>query len=168
MIKNLIGDGMANIIEFYLIQKPIENDNKINIYITDELLHKIKNNFKKTKEYKSVYYSRNNYTYVYDLSNDSQYVYIRKLENMNIINKSNIKFYTLVFNEIKLPTHSFACTNDIDNKEISNIIEFKINNRITLIIKNNNCYINYKHNKDVDIDKINAIINSIMTKINLL
>jgi len=168
MIKNLIGDGMANVIEFYLIQKPIENDNKINIYITDELLHKIKSNFKKTKEYKSVYYSRNNCTYVYDLSNDSQYVYIRKLENMNIINKSNIKFYTLVFNEIKLPTHSFACTNDIDNKEISNIIEFKINNRITLIIKNNNCYINYKHNKDVDIDKINSIINSIMTKINLL
>jgi len=169
MIKQLIGDGSANVIEFYLLQKQsIINDNKINIYINDDMIFKIKNNFKKTKEYKSVYYSRNNCNYVYDLSNDSQFVYIRKLENMSIINKSNSKFYSLVFNEIKLPTHTFACSNDIDNKEVFEIIEFKINNRITLIIKNNNCIINYKHSKDVDIDKVNSIINGLMNKINLL
>jgi hypothetical protein len=169
MIKQLIGDGPANVIEFYLLQKQsLNDDNKINIYINDDLISKIKSNFKKTKEYKSVYYSRNNYNYVYDLSNDSQFVYIRKLENMSIINKSNSKFYSFVFNEIKLPTHTFACSNDIDNKEVFDIIEFKINNRITLIIKNNNCIINYKHSKDVDIDKINSIINGIMNKINLL
>jgi hypothetical protein len=170
MIKNLIGSSeTVNVIEFYLVQKPFNsNDDKIDIYIDDDLLTKIKNNFKKTKEYKCVNYSRNNYNYVYDLSNDSQYVYIRKLENMTIINKSNVKFYALVFNEIKLPTHSFACSNDIDNKEIFDIIEFKINNRITLIIRNNNCLINYKHNKDVDIDKVNSIINGIITKINLV
>lgn len=170
MIKNLIGSSeTVNVIEFYLVQKPFNsNDDKIDIYIDDDLLTKIKNNFKKTKEYKCVNYSRNNYNYVYDLSNDSQYVYIRKLENMTIINKLNVKFYALVFNEIKLPTHSFACSNDIDNKEIFDIIEFKINNRITLIIRNNNCLINYKHNKDVDIDKVNSIINGIITKINLV
>jgi hypothetical protein len=170
MIKNLIGSSeTVNVIEFYLVQKPFNsNDDKIDIYIDNDLLTKIKNNFKKTKEYKCVNYSRNNYNYVYDLSNDSQYVYIRKLENMTIINKSNVKFYALVFNEIKLPTHSFACSNDIDNKEIFDIIEFKINNRITLIIRNNNCLINYKHNKDVDIDKVNSIINGIITKINLV
>jgi hypothetical protein len=169
MIKQLIGEGSANLIEFYLLQKQsIIDDNKINIYINDDMISKIKNNFKKTKEYKSVYYSRNNCNYVYDLSNDSQFVYIRKLENMSIINKSNSKFYSLVFNEIKLPTHTFACSNDIDNKEVFEIIEFKINNRITLIIKNNNCIINYKHSKDVDIDKVNSIINGLMNKINLL
>ena len=169
MIKNLIGTGTANVIELYLIQKPFDNkDDKIDIYINDDLLTKIKNNFKKTKEYKCVNYSRNNYNYVYDLSNDSQYVYIRKLENITIINKSNIKFYAMVFNEIKFPTHSFACSNDIDNKEVFEITEFKINNRITLIIKNNNCFINYKHNKDVDIDKVNSIISGLISKINLL
>jgi hypothetical protein len=91
MIKQLIGeDGAANIIEFYLLQKsPINDETKINIYINDDLISKIKSSFKKTKEYKSVYYSRNNCNYVYDLSNDSQFVYIRKLENMSIINKSN-------------------------------------------------------------------------------
>lgn len=126
MIKDLIGEGPANIIEFYLLQKSENTDNnKINIYINDDMLSKIKSNFKKTKEYKSVYYSRNNCNYVYDLSNDSQFVYIRKLENTSIINKLNSKFYALVFNEIKLPTHTFACSNDIDCKEILKLPNLK-------------------------------------------
>ena len=145
-----------------MIQKPITDNNKIDISLTTDLINKIKSNFKKTKECKYAYYYRNNYTYVYDLSNDSQYVYLRKLENVDIINK---KFYLLLFNEIKLPTHNFACTNDIDNKSIMDITEYKINNRITLIIKNNNCIINYKHNKDVDIDKIEDIIKELLLKL---
>jgi hypothetical protein len=161
MIKELITEN-TNVIEFYLIQKPYTDNNKIDITITDDLIAKIKNNFKKTKESKFVYYQRTNYTYIYDLSNDSQYVYIRKLENVDIINN---KFYLLLFNEIKLPTHNFACTNDIDNKSIIDITEFKINNRITIIIKNNNCLINYKHNKDVDIDKIEDIIKNLISRI---
>lgn len=163
MIKELLTDN-TNIIEFYLIQKPFTDKNKIDITITDDLITKIKSNFKKTKETKYAYYNRNNYTYVYDLSNDSQYVYIRKLENVDIINN---KFYVVLFNEIKLPTHNFACTNDIDNKNIINIMEFKINNRITIIIKNNNCLINYKHNKDVDIDKIEDTIKTLIAKLTL-
>ena len=162
MIKELITEN-TNIIEFYLIQKPLSDSNKIDIKISDDLISKIKSNFKKTKENKIAYYHRNNYTYVYDLSNDSQYVYIRKLENANIIN--NNKFYLLLFNEIKLPTHNFACTNDIDNKTIVDVTEFKINNRITIIIKNNNCLINYKHNKDVDIDKIEDILKNLLSRI---
>jgi hypothetical protein len=161
MIKELLTE-QTNIIEFYLIQKPITDNNKIDISLTTDLINKIKSNFKKTKECKYAYYYRNNYTYVYDLSNDSQYVYLRKLENVDIINK---KFYLLLFNEIKLPTHNFACTNDIDNKSIMDITEYKINNRITLIIKNNNCIINYKHNKDVDIDKIEDIIKELLLKL---
>jgi len=162
MIKELITEN-TNVIEFYLIQKPFTDNNKIDITITDDLIAKIKSNFKKTKESKFAYYHRTNYTYVYDLSNDSQYVYIRKLENVDIVN--NNKFYLLLFNEIKLPTHNFACTNDIDNKSIIDITEFKINNRITIIIKNNNCLINYKHNKDVDIDKIEDIIKNLLSRI---
>ena len=164
MIKELLTE-QTNIIEFYLMQKPIMDNNKIDISLTTDLINKIKSKFKKTKECKYAYYYRNNYTYVYDLSNDSQYVYLRKLENVDIINN---KFYLLLFNEIKLPTHNFACTNDIDNKSIMDIIEYKINNRITLIIKNNNCLINYKHSKDVDIDKIQETINNVIVKINSL
>ena len=92
---------------------------------------------------------------------------MRRLENTSIIN-NKISYYILVFNEIKLPTHTFPCTNDINEKYIINVIEYKINNRITLIIKNNNCFINYKHSKDVDIDKIHEIINNLILKINSL
>jgi hypothetical protein len=115
------------------------------------------------------YYCRNNYNYVYDLSNDSQYVYTRKLENTLIINETkNLNYYLLFYNEIKLPTHTFACTNELNSKYIAKITEFRINNRITLIIKNNNCYIQYKHSRDVDIDKIQEIINNVISKLNNL
>jgi hypothetical protein len=166
-IKDLITEN-TNVIDFYLMQKSITSDeNKINIFINDDLIKKIKSNFKKTKQCDIAYYCRNNCNYVYDLSNDSQYVYTRRLEDTRIIN-DKISFYILLFNEIKLPTHTFACTNDINQKYIINVIEYKINNRITLIIKNNNCFINYKHSKDVDIDKIQEIINNIIIKINSL
>ena len=166
-IKQLITEN-TNIIEFYLMQKTLTpEEKKINIFINDDLIKKIKNNFKKTKQSDIAYYCRNNCNYVYDLSNDSQYVYMRRLENTSIIN-NKISYYILVFNEIKLPTHTFPCTNDINQKYIINVIEYKINNRITLIIKNNNCFINYKHSKDVDIDKIQEIINNLILKINSL
>jgi len=155
LIKDLITDN-TNIIEFHLM--PEIN----NIYIDNTRLNKIKYLFKKTKEYQLVVYCRNNYNYSYDLSNDNQTVFIRKLENSLIYNN----YYILVLNEIKLPTHTFACTNDINQKYNYNVIEFKINNRISIIIKNNNCYIIYKHSKDVDIDKIQETINNIIYKLN--
>ena len=170
IIKNYITDN-TNIIEFYLMYKNNIDKNKISILLNDDLIKKIGNNFKKTKQNEMAFYCRNNCNYVYDLSNDSQYVYMRKLENTSIIdveNKNNLNYYMLIFNEIKLPTHTFACTNDINANYIANIIEFKINNRITLIIKNNNCYIQYKHSKDVDIDKIQETINNIIIKLNNL
>jgi hypothetical protein len=135
---------------------------KSNIFKNAHIVRKIKQSFKKTKQFQNAYYCRNNCNYVYDLTNDSQYVYTRKLENVDKINED---FYVLVYNEIKLPTHTFACTNDINYKQIADIIEFKINNRIILIIKNNNVYIHYKHNKDVDVDKIQDVINNIASKL---
>lgn len=169
-IKNYITEN-TNIIEFYLMYKNNIDKNKLCILINDELLKKIKCNFKKTKQNDIAIYCRNNCNYVYDLSNDSQYVFMRKLENTLVIdveNKNNLNYYMLVFNEIKLPTHTFACTNDINSKYVANIIEFKINNRIALIIKDNNCFIQYKHSKEVDIDKIQEIINNIIYKLNKL
>ena len=85
-IKDLITEN-TNVIDFYLMQKSITSDeNKINIFINDDLIKKIKSNFKKTKQCDIAYYCRNNCNYVYDLSNDSQYVYTRRLEDTTIIN----------------------------------------------------------------------------------
>jgi hypothetical protein len=111
LIKDLITDN-TNIIEFHLMS--IES----NLFLDNSKLNKIKSLFKKTKEYNMVLYCRNNYNYLYDLSNDNQCVFIRKLENSLIYNN----YYILVLNEIKLPTHTFACTNDINQKYNFNII----------------------------------------------
>ena len=162
-IRKLLSND-TNILEIYLTNNKQETSpNKLDIYISDEYIEKIKQKFKITKETTLVYFNRNNLTYVYDLSNDSQYVYVRKLENMDI--KGNL--CCLSFNEMKMQTHSFACTNDIDTRIEYKYSEFKINNRISIIIKNNNLYIYYRHSKEVDIDKIQDVINNIIRRLNL-
>lgn len=160
-ITSLLCDD-TNIIEIYLINLNCSNDNKMNIRMTEDYLDKIRKRFKLTKETTIVNFNRNNLSYVYDLSNDSQYVYLRKLDNMII--KANL--CALAFNEMKMQTHSFACTNDIDNKVEYKYQEFKINNRISLIIKNNNIYIHYRHSKEVDLDKIQDIIANVIKRLN--
>jgi len=162
-INKLINDN-TNIIEIYMCN-PNKNfdDLKIDIFINNDIKNKIRKKFKLTKETTMIYYNRNNLSYVYDLSNDSQYLYLRKLENMKPI--FNNSFYGLAFNEMKMQSHSFACTDDIDTRVEFKVEEFKINNRISLFIKNNNVFISYKHSKDVDIDKIDEIIKIICKKI---
>jgi hypothetical protein len=73
--------------------------------------------------------------------------------------------YGIALNEMKMQTYLFGCANNIDNKEEFKIQEYRINNRISLIIKNNNLFINYRHSKDVDLEKIEEIINSVIRKI---
>jgi len=162
-INNLITDN-TNIIEIYMCNpSKFKNELKIDIHINDIIKNNIRKRFKLTKETTLIYYNKNNLTYIYDLSNDSQYLYFRKLENMKEIN--NNSFYGLAFNEMKMQSYYFPCTNDIDNKSEYKIEEYKINNRISLIIKNNNVYISYKHSKDVDIDKIDEIIKGLIKKL---
>ena len=153
----------CNIIEIYILNSSDKNKEvfKRNIYLDDEYLNKIKSKFKLTKETTYVYFNRNNLSYVYDNTNDSQYVFLRKLENV----QEKDKLFGIAFNEMKMQTHSFACTNDINNKINYKTYEFKINNRVSLIIKNNNLFIQYKHSKEVDIDKIQDIMSSVIKKL---
>ena len=91
-------------IQNYILELTVEGD--------DEYLNKIKSKFKLTKETTYVYFNRNNLSYVYDKNNDNQYVFLRKLENS--IQENNL--FAISFNEMKMQSHSFACTNDINNK----------------------------------------------------
>jgi hypothetical protein len=163
MIKQILTDN-TNIIEIYVMNTE-KTQMRMNIYLDDTFLNKIKKKFKLTRETTLVYYNKDNLSYVYDLSNDSQYVYLRKLENSQIKTINNYDLYGLALNEMKMQTYLFGCGNDIDNREEMKIQEFRINNRISLIIKNNNLYINYRHSKDVDLEKTEEIINSIIRKI---
>jgi len=153
----------TNIIEIYFLNGKPEDSNKMNILISDDIIEKIKQKFKITKETTLIYFNRNNLSYVYDLSNDSQFVYLRKLEDMKV--QGNL--CCLSFNEMKMQTHSFACTNDIDSRIEYKYLEFKINNRISLIIKNNNLYIHYRHSKEADLDKIQDVITNLIKRLNM-
>ena len=71
----------------------------------------------------------------------------------------------------KFPQYIFPCTNEIDNISIYLIKEFKINNRISLMIRydylNDNVVsksfnIEYRHSPNVEIDKINEYINNLV------
>jgi hypothetical protein len=83
----------------------------------------------------------------------------------------------------KQPNYTFPCTNEIDSVSEYIIKEYKISNRISLIMRSDivsgaggaggevgkevvkTLYIEYRHSSNVDIDKINETINKIIRKI---
>ena len=160
-IHKIITDK-TNLIEKYLIKE--FNNNKIELSKNKEIIDKILNKYKfKTFKYKSYY--RNNLIYTYDLLNDSQYVNEKKLENYIINEKTAIMLY----NDLKYSPYIFGCTNNIDHEIVYILYEYKLNNRISLIIRNENnnkiLYIQYKHSNIVDLDKMESIINSLINEI---
>ena len=166
-INSLITEN-TNLVEIYICNKQLFDNKKINIELNIDFLNKIKQTFKITREVKYISYNRNNLNYIYDTSNDNQLLITRNLEKDNFENYNKIDLYYLILKENKLPNYYFACTNNLDNKEDLNVVEFKINNRITLIIRNNNCFIQYKYNNNVETDKISFILNNIIKKLNNL
>lgn len=163
-INSFITDK-TNLIEIYFCPIQNYNNKNINIELDNDFLNKIKDNFKITKTYKYTTYFYNNISYTYDRSDDNQFLNTIKLENDKYYNNKKKDLYILYLNESKLPNYYFPCIIDIDNKEEYDIIEFKINNRISLLIKNNNCYIQYRYNKNLEIDKMQFILNNIIKKI---
>ena len=162
-ISSYITDDV-NLIEIYLASN--KDGNKINVEITNDVIERIKSSFKISKEAEFVYYHNNNLTYIYDKSNDSQLTITRSIikDEYKITNKK-YDLYLIALNETKLPNHYFPCTNDIDNKEEFKVIEIRINNRICLLIKNNQVIIQYRHNSIVDIDKIKETLQFNIRKI---
>lgn len=163
-INSFINDNV-NSIEIYLSGSK-ENDNTFDINVNNETLEKLKKLFKNTREITYIYFYKNNLEYIYDTSNDSQILITKKfIKDEYITTNKKYNLYLIAYNENKLPNHYFPCTNDIDNREEIKVIEFKINNRISILIKNNNYLIQYRHNVMVDLDKTQDIINKLITKI---
>ena len=161
---NEIKTDKTNLIEIYFINN--NDDNKINLIINKDNIDKIlvKYKFKNINKYKTYY--KNNLSYTYDLENDAQTVIEKNLENNKILNNIVI----LSYYENKYPTYIFNCTNEIDHEIKYEIYEYKINNRIILNIRKENdeysIYIQYRHSNNVDIEKIENIINNIIKEIN--
>ena len=68
----------------------------------------------------------------------------------------------------KYPQYVFPCTNNIDNISETIIKEYKISNRISLMVKNEankndkTIILEYKHSNNVELDKINEIVNKVI------
>tara|TARA_B110000858_G_scaffold144204_1_gene163754 strand:- start:3535 stop:4041 length:507 start_codon:yes stop_codon:yes gene_type:complete len=162
-INKLITDN-TNIIEVYLKSHNLSN-NKLDITLDKNKVERILSKYKFKSDVNYSQYNKNNLILLYDLSNDCQLVIEKDLENYKELNKNIIFCY----NEKKLPPYLFGCDNMIDNNTKYKIKEFKVNNRISIIYKIENekesVFIQYKHDKHVDLEKNEYIINDILKNI---
>jgi hypothetical protein len=164
-----------NLIEIYIINtNKGKHDNIIDVSLSsrNNLESFIDNYYKKSRVEKYKSYTHKERVYTYELSNDNQYVSSKIKKNIDII--ENI--LVICSKNDKQPNYTFPCTNDIDNITEYILKEYKISNRISLIMRSdiidnvNNkeiktLYIEYKHSNNVDTDKINDTINKIIKKI---
>ena len=166
----------VNIIELFLCKDIVEDD-VIDVTIDNDIESIVERKYKKYKEEKYKSYHHKDKVYTYELSNDNQYVSSKivvksKYVMYNNNNKSNL--YILSSKIDKYPQYIFPCTNDIDYISTYSIKEYKINNRISLLIRcdylnedeqqnsTKTFYIEYRHSLNVEIDKINEYINNIV------
>jgi hypothetical protein len=155
---------MPNLLEIYLYHKKLD-ENVIDIKVDNFIINNIYEKYKNFKTTKFISYNRNELSYLYDLTDDNQYVYSKIMKNT--FNDKNIYIVSSIIS--KLPTHLFPCLNDIDDIIEYTISECKISNRISIIIKKDSfgqyVYIEYKHSHQVDIDKIESSINHIIRNV---
>ena len=167
----------VNIIEIFMCKVIDENAaDVIDVNINSNIEGIIEKKYKKYKEEKYKSYHYKDKVYTYELSNDNQYVsskiMITSKYNSCKSNKSSV--FILSSKIDKFPQYIFPCTNDIDNISTYTIKEFKINNRISLMLRydylngDDKCvvsksfYIEYRHSPNVEIDKINEYINNLV------
>jgi hypothetical protein len=167
----------VNIIEIFLCKDITANSaDVIDVNINSNIEGIIEKKYKKYKEEKYKSYHYKDKVYTYELSNDNQYVsskiMIKSKHNNCKSNKSSV--FILSSKIDKFPQYIFPCTNDIDNISTYTIKEFKINNRISLMLRydylngDDKCvvsksfYIEYRHSPNVEIVKINEYINNLV------
>lgn len=176
----------VNIIEIFLCKDITANAadaanavDAIDVNINSDIESIIENKYKKYKEEKYKSYHYKDKVYTYELSNDNQYVsskimIISKYDKYNNCKSNKSSVFILSSKIDKFPQYIFPCTNDIDNISTYTIKEFKINNRISLMMRydylngddksevSKSFYIEYRHSPNVEIDKINEYINNLV------
>jgi len=168
-LNDYINDDI-NIIEIFFCKKQ-DISNIINVIADEDIDTKIEERYKKSRDEKYKSYFMKDKIYTYELSNDNQYVTskIKKLSKY-IVRKNmpqNSDLYIIASKIDKYPQYTFPCTNNIDNISEYSIKEYKISNRISIIIrtddeKTKTLSVEYRHSLNVEIDKMNEIINKIV------
>lgn len=175
-LKEFITDDV-NIIELFLCKDSDKDTSVIDVNITSDFESIIEKKYKKYKEERYKSYHHKDKVYTYELSSDNQYVSSKITMKSEIIknNTTNAKpnIFILSSKIDKFPQYIFPCTNEIDNISTYLIKEFKINNRISLMLRydylngkeevvSKSFYIEYRHSPNVEIDKINEYVNNLV------
>jgi hypothetical protein len=147
----------------------------INVNITKDIESIIEKKYKKYKEEKYKSYHHKDKVYTYELSNDNQFVSSKIMTKSNYLaataGATATGVFIISYKIDKFPQYIFPCSNDIDNISTYSIKEFKINNRISLMLRSDysnskevakSFYIEYRHSPNVEIDKINEYINNLV------
>tara|TARA_Y100000389_G_C17426572_1_gene499896 strand:- start:437 stop:940 length:504 start_codon:yes stop_codon:yes gene_type:complete len=154
----------TNLVEIY-IKKDMIDTSRVNLEIDEITIKKITNMFKFKQEVNHSDFYKNNLILTYDNTNDNQILYEKKLLNM----KENNNNLIIIYNEKRLPSYMYGCDDKIDLKTNYKIKEYKVNNRITLVIKEiNNKYIlfiQYKHSDNIDMEKTEEILNNLLNRL---
>jgi hypothetical protein len=171
-LKDYITDDV-NVIEVFFGaacgSTDLENTS-INVNITRDIESIIEKKYKKYKEEKYKSYHYKDKVYTYELSNDNQSVSSKIMTKSNYL-VANAGVFIVSYKIDKFPQYIFPCSNDIDNISTYSIKEFKINNRISLMLRSDysnskevakSFYIEYRHSPNVEIDKINEYINNLV------
>lgn len=176
-LKEFIADDV-NIIELFLCKDSDKDSSVIDVNITSEFESIIEKKYKKYKEERYKSYHHKDKVYTYELSSDNQYVSSKITMKSEVIKNANANAKPNIFilsSKIdKFPQYIFPCTNDLDNITTYLIKEFKINNRISLMLRydylngkedkvvSKSFYIEYRHSPNVEIDKINEYVNNLV------
>jgi hypothetical protein len=159
----------TNLVEIYCIPKQSKDtdDTIINLKVDSTFVSDVESKFKNWKTTKYMAYRHQHLTYLYDLTDDNQIAF-SKLANKCEKIAGGSKLFTS-YNYSKVPTHLFPCVKDIDDVQEYTITESKINNRVSVIIRRDEfgatVYIEYKHSPNVDIDKIESTIQTLLKTI---
>lgn len=156
----------VNIVEIFFCQKPVPQApfQPIKTSVTPEAVRTIEARFKNAKDTAFKSYHMKDKMYTYELANDNQVVTSKYNTHMKHISRNRPYDLFVLSSKIeKYPPYIFPCTNEIDHVCSYTIKEFKINNRIALIIRTEDdmqsIYIEYKHSPNAEIDKMNEIVN---------
>jgi hypothetical protein len=154
----------------------------INVNITKDIEGIIEKKHKKYKDEKYKSYHHKDKVYTYELSNDNQFVSSKIMTKSNYLatasgasgasaSANTTDVFIVSYKIDKFPQYIFPCSNDIDSISTYSIKEFKINNRISLMLRSDysnskevakSFYIEYRHSPNVEIDKINEYINNLV------
>lgn len=132
------------------------NVNTVYIHLLKKNREDVIDRFKFTKRTFDSYWI-DNMNYTYESSNDNQCVMRYNLVHYERSDLCNVNMY----NEVKIPIHVFPST-PVDYREKYDLEEAKINNRISMCIRNNKVYMVYRYSDNCDMDthieKIESIV----------